>query len=207
MSDTFLDNFNAECTTYFNSEFNTRLLSSSSTDKSTACEYYLAEYQRCMNEQKNFINYIHEQRNLIDNLKSCETTIDTFLERLKIIHEYELKQNEIFEQILHELTKINPSKRNLLDNLKSCETTIDIFLERLKIIHEYELKQNEIFEQILHELTKINPSSKEERIRLLGQIDELIASKPKLTGNITDNNPTTTTKLMAKSSDTFKIIL
>ncbi|CAF1352785.1 unnamed protein product [Adineta steineri] len=159
MSDTFLDNFNAECTTYFNSEFNTRLLSSSSTDKSTACEYYLAEYQRCMNEQKNFINYIHGQKNLLDNLKSCETTIDTFLERLKIIHEYELKQNEIFEQILHELTKINPS-------------------------------------------------SKEERIRLLGQIDELIASKPKLTGNITDNNPTTTTtKLMAKSSDTFKIIL
>jgi hypothetical protein len=106
MSNTLLDKFNAEYTAYLNSELNTRLLTSiSSTDKSAASEYYLAEYQRCIDEQMNFINYINEQISSLDALKSCEIAIDTFIERLKAIHEYELKQNEIFEQILHELTK------------------------------------------------------------------------------------------------------
>jgi hypothetical protein len=104
MSNAILNKFNTECTTYLNSELNTRLLSSTiSTDKS---EYYLVEYQRCIDEQMNFINYINEQIASLDALKSCEIAIDTFMERLKAIHEYELKQNEIFEQILHELTKI-----------------------------------------------------------------------------------------------------
>jgi len=110
MSNAILDKFNTECTTYLNSELNTHLLTStSSTNKSAisaATEYYLVEYQRCINEQMNFVNYVNEQIASLDALKSCEISIDKFLERLKAIHEYELKQNEIFEQILHELTKI-----------------------------------------------------------------------------------------------------
>jgi len=104
MSNTLLDKFNTECTAYLNSELNTRLLSSL-TDKTAASEYYLTEYQRCIDEQMNFVNYINEQIASLDALKSCEIAIDTFIERLRSIHEYELKQNEIFEQILHELTK------------------------------------------------------------------------------------------------------
>ncbi|UJR26192.1 hypothetical protein I4U23_007535 [Adineta vaga] len=161
MSNTFLDKFNTECTDYLKSELNTRLQSlsssSSSIDKSTASEYYFGEYQRCMNEQMNFVNYISEQQAALDGLKTCELTIDTFLERLKTIHEYEFKQNEVFEQILNELTTMNPS-------------------------------------------------SKEERLRLLGQIDDLIIAKSKLTSSMNDNNPSTM-KLAAKSSDTFKNIL
>jgi 5,10-methylenetetrahydrofolate reductase len=108
MSNTILDKFNKECTAYINSELNTRLLasSSSSTDKSASCQHYFNEYQRCIDKQMNFVNYINEQQASLDALKSCETAIDTFTERLKAIHEYELKQNEVFEQILHELTKI-----------------------------------------------------------------------------------------------------
>ncbi len=109
MSNAILDQFNAECTTHLNSELNTHFLASSSslvTDKSSAAEYYLAEYQRCLDEQMNFVHYINEQLASLDALKACEKAIDTFIERLKAIHEYELKQNEIFEQILHELTKI-----------------------------------------------------------------------------------------------------
>ena len=105
MSDTFIDKFNTECHGYLKSELNVRLLSLlSATDKSTASEYYFAEYQRCLNEQMNFVNYITEQQVFLDTLKSCEATIDTFLERLKAVHEYELKQNDLFEQILNELT-------------------------------------------------------------------------------------------------------
>lgn len=108
MSNTILDKFNTECTAYINSELNTRLLasSSSSTDKSASCQHYFNEYQRCIDKQMNFVNYINEQQASLDALKSCETAIDTFTERLKAIHEYELKQIEVFEQILHELTKI-----------------------------------------------------------------------------------------------------
>jgi len=105
MSNTILDKFNTECTTYLNSELNTHLLTSKSSI-STASEYYLIEYQRCIDEQMNFVNYVNEQIASLDALKSCEISIDKFIERLKAIHEYELKQNEIFEQILHELTKI-----------------------------------------------------------------------------------------------------
>ena len=51
-----------------------------------------------------------------------------------------------------------------------------------------------------------SPSSKEERQRLLGQIDELIAYKTKLT-NADGNEKATTNKLLPSSSDTFKNIL
>jgi hypothetical protein len=110
MSNTLLDKFNTECTAYLNSELNIRLLSSL-TDKTAASEYYLTEYQRCIDEQMNFVNYINEQIASLDALKSCEIAIDTFIERLRSIHEYELKQNEIFEQILHELTKTVRKKK------------------------------------------------------------------------------------------------
>ncbi|CAF3410629.1 unnamed protein product [Rotaria socialis] len=155
---TIIEKFNSECTTYLNTELNTRLLALSLTsiDKTTS-EHYLNEYKQCLDEQMNFVNYINEQMESLNQLKSCDTAIDTFLERLKAIHEYELKQNEIFEQILNELTKINPS-------------------------------------------------SKEERQRLLQQIDELIACKTKLT-NVDSNEKSTTNKLQPNSSDTFKIIL
>jgi hypothetical protein len=106
MSNTLLDKFNGECNEYLNSELNTRLLSTDKLSISAASEYYLTEYQRCIDDQMNFVNYIDEQMSSLDALKSCEIAIDTFLERLKSIHEYELKQNDIFEQILHELTKM-----------------------------------------------------------------------------------------------------
>jgi len=107
MTTSIIDKFHTECTAYLNSELNIRLTTSSSilTDKTTS-EYYLAEYKRCIDEQMNFINYINEQMESLNTLKSCETAIDTFLERLKAIHAYEFKKNELFEQILHELTKI-----------------------------------------------------------------------------------------------------
>jgi hypothetical protein len=103
MTDTIIEKFQSECTAYIN----TRLLASSSIliDKTTS-EYYLNEYKRCINEQMNFVNYINEQLESLNTLKSSEIAIDTFLKRLQAIHEYELKQNEIFEQILHELTTI-----------------------------------------------------------------------------------------------------
>ncbi|CAF2308262.1 unnamed protein product [Rotaria sp. Silwood2] len=145
-SNTVLDKFNAECPTYLQSKLNIRLLSSSSsslTNKLVAFDYYLAEYQRCIDEQMNFVNYINEQIVLLDTLKSCEITIDKFLE---------------------------------------------------------------LFEQILHELTKINPSNKDERIRLIKQIDELIAYKAKIIDHTVDNN-SSTNNLKAKSSDAFKNIL
>jgi hypothetical protein len=69
---TILDKFNAECSSYVNSELNTRLLTSSSTDKSaisSAYECYLAEYQRCIDEQMSFVNYINEQMASLDGLK------------------------------------------------------------------------------------------------------------------------------------------
>ena len=101
-----IDKFNAECTAYLNSELKNRLLTSSSilTDK-TISEHYLTEYQQCLTEQANFVNYINEQMNSLNALKSCEAAIDSFSERLKAIHTYELKQTEMFERILHELTK------------------------------------------------------------------------------------------------------
>ncbi|CAF0777869.1 unnamed protein product [Adineta steineri] len=137
MTNTIIDKFNTECTDYLNSQLNTHLLASPSVlVNKTISNYYLNEYQRCIKEQSNFINYINEQT-------SC------------------------------------------LNTLKSCENNIDVFIQRLKSIHEYELKQNEIFEQILHELTKINPSSKEERLQLLEQINELITFKAKLS-NVND---------------------
>lgn len=107
MTTSIIDKFNTNCTDYLNSELNTRSLVSSSilTDKTTS-DYYLTEYKRCIDEQLNFINYINEQIESLNTLKSCENTIDSFLERLKSVHEYELKQNELFEQILHELTKV-----------------------------------------------------------------------------------------------------
>jgi predicted nuclease with TOPRIM domain len=107
MSKSILDRFHAECEEYLRSELNTRLLASSSsaTDK-TASIHYLTEYQRCVDERTGFDSYIRERIASLDALKSCETAIDTFLERLKAIHEYECKQNEVFEQILHELTKL-----------------------------------------------------------------------------------------------------
>ncbi|CAF2741295.1 unnamed protein product [Rotaria sp. Silwood2] len=135
-SNTVLDKFNAECPTYLQSKLNIRLLSSSSSsliNKSVAFDYYLAEYQRCIDEQMNFVNYINEQIVLLDTLKS-------------------------------------------------------------------------LFEQILHELTKINPSNKDERIRLIKQIDELIAYKAKIIDHTVDNN-SSTNNLKAKSSDAFKNIL
>jgi hypothetical protein len=103
MTNLIIEKFQAECTDYIN----TRLLASSSklTDKTTS-EYYLNEYKRCINEQMNFVNYINEQMVSLNTLKSSEIAIDTFMKRLKTIHEYELKQNEIFEQILHELTTL-----------------------------------------------------------------------------------------------------
>ncbi|CAF0779594.1 unnamed protein product [Adineta steineri] len=137
MTSTIIDKFNTECTDYLNSQLNTHLLASPSVlINKTISNYYLNEYQRCIKEQSNFINYINEQT-------------------------------------------------SFLNTLKSCENNIDVFIQRLKSIHEYELKQNEIFEQILHELTKINPSSKEERLQVLEQIDELITFKAKLS-NVND---------------------
>lgn len=99
-----IEKFNSECTNYLNSELNTHLFASS-IDKTTS-EHYLNEYKQCLDEQTNFTNYINEQIESINKLKACETAIDSFLARLKSIHEYESKQNEIFEQILNELTKI-----------------------------------------------------------------------------------------------------
>lgn len=105
MSNAIIEQFNTECSEYLNSELNIHLLSSSSTDKTTISEYYLNEYQRCIDEQKHFVNYMNEQLNSLESLKACETSLDRFMERLKSVHDYELKQNELFEQILQELTK------------------------------------------------------------------------------------------------------
>lgn len=107
MSNSIIDQFNTECTEYLNTELNIHLLSSSPspTDKTAISEYYLNEYQRCIDEQKQFVNYMNEQLVSLNSLKSCESALDQYMERLKSIHEYELKQNELFEQILQELTK------------------------------------------------------------------------------------------------------
>jgi hypothetical protein len=69
ISNGILDKFNAECTAYLNSELNTRLLTSSSSSDKSASEYYLGEYQRCINEQMSFVNYINEQMASLDGLK------------------------------------------------------------------------------------------------------------------------------------------
>lgn len=103
MSTTILEKFNAECTAYLHSKLQTQLLSTA--DPTAVCQYYFTEYQRCMDEQKTVVNYMEEQLASLEALKSCETTIDAFFERLKAVHQYERKQNEIFEQILHQLTK------------------------------------------------------------------------------------------------------
>ncbi len=55
-------------------------------------------------------------------------------------------------------------------------------------------------------LSPQNPSSKEEHLRLLEQIDELIAYKSKLT-DIGGNNKGISIKLAPNLSDTFKNIL
>ena len=101
MTNTIIEKFQTECTEYIN----TRLLASSTilNDKTTS-EYYLNEYKRCINEQTNVINYLNEQIESLNNLKSSEIEIDRFIQRIKSIHEFELKQNEIFELILRELT-------------------------------------------------------------------------------------------------------
>ena len=107
MFKSILDRFHVECDESLRSELNTRLLASSlSAMDKTASIYYLTEYQRCVDEQNGFDSYIREQIASLEALKSCEIAIDTFLERLKAIHDYEWKQNEVFEQILHELTKL-----------------------------------------------------------------------------------------------------
>lgn len=103
MTNSIIDKFNTDCTEYLNSELNTRL--PILTDKIIS-DHYLTEYKRCIDEKLNFTNYINEQIQSLNTLKSYENTIDSFLERLKTIHNYELKQNELFEKILHELTKI-----------------------------------------------------------------------------------------------------
>ena len=101
MMNTIIDKFNNQCTAYLNSELENRLTISSTilSDKT------ISEFKQCIDEQMNFVNYITEQIDILNSLKSCESTIDTFVERLQTIHEYELKQNELFEQILNELTK------------------------------------------------------------------------------------------------------
>ena len=103
-----IDKFNAECAAYLNSELNNRLLAPLSTvlTNKAISEHYPIEYKQCLDEQSNFVTYIKEQMDSLNSLKSWETAIDTFVERLKSVHEYESKQNEIFEQILHELTKL-----------------------------------------------------------------------------------------------------
>lgn len=103
MSKIILEKFHAECTERIQSELGTRL--SSTADQTAVCEYYFTEYQRCMNEEKNLIDYFNEQLTVLEDLKSCETSMDAFLERLKAVHQYERRQNEIFEQILRQLTK------------------------------------------------------------------------------------------------------
>ena len=100
-----MDKFRNQCEEYFDSEIKKRFFTSSQLNK-TITNHYLTEYQRCIDEQNHFENYIHEQMNSLESLKSFETTIDSFVERLKTIHDYESKQNEVFEQILHELTKM-----------------------------------------------------------------------------------------------------
>lgn len=101
MTNTIVEKFQNECSTYLN----TRLSSSSRifTDQTTS-EYYLNEYKRCVDEQMNFIHYLTEQIDSLNHLKSSEMAIDTLSEHLQAAHEYELKQNELLEQILRELT-------------------------------------------------------------------------------------------------------
>lgn len=104
--DTLLDRFHHQCEDYLHTQLNTHVFKESSKpmDK-TKSNFYLNEYQRCLNDENLFIEYIREQMTTLDALKASEVAIDTFLQRLKAIHEYELKQNEVFEQILHELAK------------------------------------------------------------------------------------------------------
>lgn len=104
MSDAFIEKFTDECGAHLKAELNARLLLSSATDKSAASEHYLAEYQRCVDEQTNFVNYLAEQKASLDALRACDASIEAFRARLKAVHEYELKQNELFEHILNELT-------------------------------------------------------------------------------------------------------
>lgn len=107
-----VDKFNAECTAYLHSKLQTHLLSTA--DPTAGCQYYFTEYQRCMDEQRNAVQYMEEQLASLEALKSCETTIDAFFERLKAVHQYERKQNEIFEQILHQLNKAVGNSLNFL---------------------------------------------------------------------------------------------
>ena len=111
MTNTIIENFQNECSTYLS----TRLSSASSilTDQTTS-EYYLNEYKRCVDEQMNFVNYLTEQIDSLNSLKSCEMAIDTLSERLQAAHDYEIKQNELLEQILRELTTTvrSPSSRS-----------------------------------------------------------------------------------------------
>lgn len=90
---------------YCNSLLNQRFLSSDKVNQKIT-NHYLTEYQRCVDEENRFESYLREQINTLESLKSCESTIDLFLQRLRNITEYEMKQNEVFEQILHELTKM-----------------------------------------------------------------------------------------------------
>ena len=101
MTNTIIEKFENQCTNYFS----THLPSSSSIliDQTTS-EYYLNEYKRCFDEQKHFVDYLTEQIQSLNALKSCEMAIDTLSEHLRVAHEFEIKQNELFEQILRELT-------------------------------------------------------------------------------------------------------
>lgn len=116
MSNSIIDQFNTECNEYLNTELNIHLLSSSSTDKTAISEYYLNEYQRCIDEQKQFVNYMNEQMTSLESLKAYDAALDKFMERLKSIHDYEFKQNELFEQILQELTKTVKEKIEINEN-------------------------------------------------------------------------------------------
>ena len=103
---TVLEKFNADCEEYYHAELSSRLLAQSSAARQASSDYYLHELQRCVDEQTNCAQYMQEQITSLESLKSCESSIDAFLGRLKAVHEYELKQNDIFEHILHELTKL-----------------------------------------------------------------------------------------------------
>lgn len=103
--DTLLDRCHHQCEEYLHTELNQHLLMVSKSMNKGMSNHYLTEYQRCLDEENSFRDYIHEQLTCLDALKSSEMALDAFLQRLKTIHEYELKQNEVFEQVLHELTK------------------------------------------------------------------------------------------------------
>lgn len=99
MSKKILEKFHTECTQCIQLGLSTQLSSTA------VSEHYFNEYQRCLNEEKHLVDYFQEQLKILEDFKSCETSLDVFLERLMAVHQYERRQNEIFEQILRQLTK------------------------------------------------------------------------------------------------------